>query len=194
MATTAQGRPQVNGVARRQSAPRAPIKKPYQPAATQGKKAMPNGAARAPPRTAPPQKSASIAGESPHNGVTSAYAIMASRIANRVAEMAESITFVERPKPQEPELTAQPEERKRPRKLDIRLNNGSSDHVAFSAPFLDNTLQKMLQLQNRMLKTTADLAKAENVDEKVIKEQAAQAAELSRIIALICAEKARQGA
>lgn len=29
-------------------------------------------------------------------GVTSAYAIMANRIANRVAEMAESITFVER--------------------------------------------------------------------------------------------------
>ena len=91
-------------------------------------------------------------------------------------------------------MSAQPEERKRPRKLDIRLNNGSSDQIAFSAPFLDNTLQKMLQLQNRMLKTTADLAKAENVDEKVIKEQAAQAAELSRIIALICAEKARQGA
>lgn len=66
--------------------------------------------------------------------------------------------------------------------------------MAFSAPFLDNTLQKMLQLQNRMLTTTADLAKAENVDEKVVKEQAAQAAELSRIIAMICAEKARQGA
>jgi len=30
------------------------------------------------------------------NGVGSAYAIMANRIANRVAEMAESITFVER--------------------------------------------------------------------------------------------------
>lgn len=74
----------------------------------------------------------------------------------------------------------------------MRLNMG--EDVKFSAPFLDNTLQKMLHLQNRMLSSTADLAKAEGVPEKVIKEQAAQAAELSRIIALICAEKARQGA
>lgn len=87
------------------------------------------------------------------------------------------------------------EEKKKPRKLEMRLNNSAQDSVAFSAPFLDNTLQKMLQLQNRMLTSTAELAKAEGgVDEKVVKEQAAQAAELSRIIALICAEKARQGA
>ena len=40
---------------------------------------------------------ASVAGgENYANGVGGAYAIMASRIANRVAEMAESITFVER--------------------------------------------------------------------------------------------------
>ena len=77
----------------------------------------------------------------------------------------------------------------------MRLNNGSSqEQIAFSAPFLDNTLQKMLMLQNRMLKTTADLSKAGGVDEKTIKEHAAQSAELSRIIAMICAEKARQGA
>lgn len=78
----------------------------------------------------------------------------------------------------------------------MRLQNNlsSSDQIAFSAPFLDNTLQKMLSLQNRMLKTTAELSKAEGVEEKVIKEHAAQSAELSRIIALICAEKARQGA
>lgn len=87
------------------------------------------------------------------------------------------------------------EEKKRPRKLEMRLANGNSqEQVAFSAPFLDNTLQKMLMLQNRMLKTTADLSKSEGVDEKVIKEHAAQSAELSRIIAMICAEKARQGA
>jgi hypothetical protein len=49
-------------------------------------------------------------------------------------------------------------------------------------------------LQNRMLKTTADLSKAGGVEEKVIKEHASQSAELSRIIAMICAEKARQGA
>lgn len=76
----------------------------------------------------------------------------------------------------------------------MRLNNTSSGSVAFSAPFLDNTLQKMLQLQNRMLKSTAELSKAEGVNEKIVKEHAAQSAELSRIIALICAEKARQGA
>lgn len=83
-----------------------------------------------------------------------------------------------------------------PRKLEMRLPpGGGGQSVAFSAPFLDNTLQKMLQLQNRMLTTTAQLSKSEGgVDESIIKEHAAQSAELSRIIAMICAEKARQGA
>ena len=84
------------------------------------------------------------------------------------------------------------EEKKKPRKLEMRLNGTSGNPIAFSEPFLDNTLQKMLQLQNRMLKTTADLSKSGGVEEKVIKEHAAQSAELSRIIAMICAEKARQ--
>jgi len=48
-----------------------------------------------PIRKAQGQKSHSASGDNPAN-VTSAYAIMANRIANRVAEMAESITFVER--------------------------------------------------------------------------------------------------
>ncbi|CAK4031713.1 Hypothetical predicted protein [Lecanosticta acicola] len=192
MATAVQhGAPHVNGVARRPPGARAPIKKPYQPGTNQVRRPV-NGAAKG-PQKAVQNKAASIAGESPVNGVTSAYAVMASRIANRVAEMAESITFVERPKVKETEAPAT-EEKKKPRKLDMRLNNTTSDRVAFSAPFLDNTLQKMLQLQNRMLQTTADLSKAEGVDEKTIKEHAAQSAELSRIIALICAEKARQGA
>lgn len=76
----------------------------------------------------------------------------------------------------------------------MRLDGGAPDGVAFSAPFLDNTLQKMLSLQNRMLRSSADLSKTEGVDERVVRESAAQSAELSRIIALICAEKARQGA
>ena len=88
----------------------------------------------------------------------------------------------------------EPAEKKRPRKLEMRLDTSSGGDVSFSAPFLDNTLQKMLALQNRMLKSTADLSKQEGVDEKIIKEAASQSAELSRIIALICAEKARQGA
>lgn len=41
-------------------------------------------------------KAASIAGDSPSYGVTSAYAVLANRLANRVAEIAESITIVER--------------------------------------------------------------------------------------------------
>ncbi|KAF4554642.1 Hypothetical protein D9617_4g003970 [Elsinoe fawcettii] len=139
-------------------------------------------------------KAHSTAGESPQQGVTSAYAIMANRIANRVAEMAESITFVERPKPNGQQAFEEAEERKKPRKLEMRLGTSGPDSVSFSAPFLDNTLQKMLALQNRMLKSTAELSKTGGVDEKVIREQAAQSAELSRIIALICAEKARQGA
>ena len=90
---------------------------------------------------------------------------------------------------------AEAEEKKKPRKLEMRFQTANSgEHVSFSAPFLDNTLQKMLQLQNRMLTTTAELSKSAGVEEKVIKEHASQSAELSRIIAMICAEKARQGA
>lgn len=76
----------------------------------------------------------------------------------------------------------------------MRLDHGSASqgNISFSAPFLDNTLQKMLQLQNRMLKSTAELSKAANVAEKLVKEHAEQSADLSRIIAMICAEKARQ--
>jgi hypothetical protein len=51
----------------------------------------------------------------------------------------------------------------------------------------------MLALQNRMLKTGSAIA-ASDVDEEIKREQFEQSAELSRLIALICAEKARQGA
>jgi len=193
MATKVQNAPRANGVPKKPAAPRpATIKRP-----------APNQLAKTPQSTAKSvqQKAQPVAnkaysvagGEHGANGVTGAYAIMANRIANRVAEMAESITFVERPKPKEAEPPAE-EQKRRPRKLDMRLNGGAADSIAFSAPFLDNTLQKMLQLQNRMLKSSAELSKMDGVDERVIKEHAAQSAELSRIIALICAEKARQGA
>ncbi|KAF4309371.1 hypothetical protein SLS57_000257 [Botryosphaeria dothidea] len=126
----------------------------------------------------------------------SAYEIMAARIANRVAEMAESMTFVERPV-NAPAPAVQEQGtvngKKQPRKLEIRLQNSSPDSVSFSAPFLDNTLSKMLALQNRMLQLGSELSKDENISEEVKKEQFAQSAELSRVIALICAEKARQG-
>lgn len=73
-------------------------------------------------------------------------------------------------------------------------NNGQSPtNVTFSAPFLDNTLSKLLSLQNRMLKVSNDIAASGDVDEQTKQEQFAQSAELSRIIALICSEKARQG-
>ncbi|KAK6000870.1 hypothetical protein QM012_003595 [Aureobasidium pullulans] len=174
----------TNGVARTNGAPRA-----NGAARTNGVAAGKAGASRPAARA----NSISSQGDTPVNGVGSAYAIMANRIANRVAEMAESITFVERPKPQQNgQVLEEPVEKKRPRKLEMRLDTGND--VSFSAPFLDNTLQKMLALQNRMLKSTADLSKQEGVDEKIIRESAAQSAELSRIIALICAEKARQGA
>lgn len=83
-----------------------------------------------------------------------------------------------------------------PRKLEMRLpNSGASPtNITFSAPFLDNTLSKLLALQNRMLAVSNDIAASADVDEKTKQEQFAQSAELSRIIALICAEKARQGA
>ncbi|KAK8206722.1 hypothetical protein M8818_004556 [Zalaria obscura] len=77
--------PRANGVPRTNGVAHAP-----KPRAASLPKAS---APRAPQRV---QKAASTAGDNPANGVTSAYAIMASRIANRVAEMAEGITFVER--------------------------------------------------------------------------------------------------
>ncbi|KAF1990053.1 hypothetical protein K402DRAFT_390370 [Aulographum hederae CBS 113979] len=127
----------------------------------------------------------------------SPYEIMASRIMNRVGEMAENLTFAEKPKPYQ-EIPGLPQTngggKRKPRKLELRLQNSSADAVSFSAPFLDNTLSKMLDLQTRMLKTGANLARSGDVSEEVKKEQFAQSAELSRIIALICAEKARQGA
>ncbi|KAG9186122.1 hypothetical protein G6011_02678 [Alternaria panax] len=132
----------------------------------------------------------------------SPYTIMASRIANRVAEMAENMTFVEREKPQQQQQQQQQQSassnsgKKPPRKLEMRMpNNGASPtNITFSAPFLDNTLAKLLTLQNRMLTVSNDIAACEDVDDKTKQEQFAQSAELSRIIALICAEKARQGA
>lgn len=77
----------------------------------------------------------------------------------------------------------------------MRLPNAgqSPTNITFSAPFLDNTLTKLLALQNRMLTVSNDIAASEDVDDKTKQEQFAQSAELSRIIALICAEKARQG-
>ncbi len=45
-----------------------------------------------------------------------------------------------------------------------------------------------------MLRVSAELGAAGEVSEELKKEQFAEASELSRIIALICAEKARQGA
>ncbi|KAF2269126.1 hypothetical protein CC78DRAFT_529381 [Lojkania enalia] len=150
------------------------------------------------------KKSASKPGaaKGPANGVPngatnpSAYEIMASRIANRVAEMAENITFVERERPSpQPQAEQQPK-RKPPRKLEMRIpqSGNSPTNVTFSAPFLDNTLGKLLALQNRMLTVSKDIAASGDVEESVKQEQFNQAAELSRIIALICAEKARQGA
>lgn len=132
----------------------------------------------------------------------SPYGIMAGRIMNRVGELAENITFVERdrsqptPQPQPQQSSSQSAARKPPRKLELRLpNSGASPtNITFSAPFLDNTLSKLLTLQNRMLKVSNDIAASEDVDDAVKREQFNQSAELSRIIALICAEKARQGA
>lgn len=133
----------------------------------------------------------------------SAYQILAHRIANRVAEMAENYTVVEKPRAQPVTADDSPAAAqaaaaaqagpKKPRKLEIRLPSSKSDDVSFSAPFLDNTLGKMLDLQRRMLTVSADIASSD-APESVKKEQYAQSAELSKIIALICAEKARQGA
>ena len=97
--------------------------------------------------------------------------------------------------PEQKQVEERPAQRKPPRKLEMRLPNSgqSPTNITFSAPFLDNTLTKLLALQNRMLTVSNDIAASEDVDEKTKQEQFAQSAELSRIIALICAEKARQG-
>ena len=87
-------RPSVNGYVPKKVTPRAPVKKPGAGGARQAQ----NNVARSAQQKAAPvsTKAHSVAGESPGGGVASAYSIMASRIANRVAEMAEGITFVER--------------------------------------------------------------------------------------------------
>ena len=87
----------TNGAARTNGAPRANGGPAPKPRANPSRPPVP----RAP-------KAASVSGESPVNGVTSAYAIMANRIANRVAEMAESITFVERYTLPGPDFTTEP--------------------------------------------------------------------------------------
>jgi hypothetical protein len=93
----------------------------------------------------------------------------------------------------EPEAQQTVSTRKPPRKLEIRLPPAANANgVRFSAPFLDNLLGKMLTLQNRMLATGQEIAASE-AQEGIKHEQFRQSAELSRIIALICAEKARQG-
>jgi len=78
------------------SAPRAPAKK----TSTGAAKPAANNASKSATQKAAPiaNKAYSVAGESPANGggVGSAYAIMAQRIANRVADLAENITFSER--------------------------------------------------------------------------------------------------
>jgi len=131
----------------------------------------------------------------PTHHTASPFEIMASRIANRVAEMAENVTFVERSPPQAAPTVPTYNGPRKPRKLEIRLpSDANANGVRFSAPFLDNTLAKMLELQNKMLRVGAELAKAEGVSEDVKREQFEQSSDLSRIIALICAEKARQGA
>jgi len=144
-----------------------------------------------------PKKPSRNEASSVQQHIPSPYEVMASRIANRVAEMAENITFVERERPSQQPASPAPKTKKPPRKLEMRLgqnNISSPTNITFSAPFLDNTLAKMLALQDRMLKVGQELAASEDVEENLKQEQFRQSAELSRIIALICAEKARQGA
>ncbi|PVI02196.1 hypothetical protein DM02DRAFT_613160 [Periconia macrospinosa] len=160
---------------------KAPASRPRKPAAKSNVKTAANGA------------NGAVNGAA--NGAhPSAYGIMASRIANRVAEMAENVTFIEREKPSSSPAPPQPQHKKPPRKLEMRLppSGASPTNFTFSAPFLDNTLSKLLALQNRMLKVSNDIAACEDVDEETKREQFNQSAELSRVIALICAEKARQ--
>ena len=95
MATQTQSRPSVNGVTpRKPAAPRSAAGKRPVPA----KKQAPNGVPKSYPKASPvANKAYSVAGDNPSGGGTSsAYSIMASRIANRVADLAESITFVEK--------------------------------------------------------------------------------------------------
>ncbi|OCK81210.1 hypothetical protein K432DRAFT_351507 [Lepidopterella palustris CBS 459.81] len=150
-----------------------------------------------PPAARPKKPAANGMANGAMNGhIPSPYEIMASRIMNRVGEMAENISLVEREKPSPTPKESQQKTKKPPRKLEMRLGQSgtSPTNISFSAPFLDNTLSKMLALQGRMLKVGQELAASEDVEEEVKHEQFAQSAELSRIIALICAEKARQGA
>lgn len=95
MAAKTAGAPQLNGVPKKPATPRQPVRKPQTGTAT---RQAGTATRQAQSKAAPVQnKAASVAGgENSNGGATSAYSIMANRIANRVAEMAESLTFVER--------------------------------------------------------------------------------------------------
>lgn len=99
MAAKVASTPQLNGVPKKSAANTrpTPVKKP---AAGHARSTAGGGARQSQSKAAPvPNKAASVAGGEnglSNGGITSPYAIMANRIANRVAEMAETFTFVER--------------------------------------------------------------------------------------------------
>jgi hypothetical protein len=86
----------MNGTASKTPSQKRPVKKSYTPAT--GPAGTSHIARKPTQRAANPiaNKAASVAGERPTEKPQSAYGIMVSRIANRVAEMAENVSFVEK--------------------------------------------------------------------------------------------------
>jgi hypothetical protein len=87
----------VNGAATKQPiTPKVLVKKSYTPASAPAARS-PSVPKRSPYAAKPiVNKAASVEGERPTQKVSSAYYTMASRLANRFADMAENVTFVEK--------------------------------------------------------------------------------------------------
>jgi hypothetical protein len=86
----------MNGTASKTPSQKRPVKKSYTPAT--GPAGTSHIARKPTQRAANPiaNKAASVAGERPTEKPQSAYGILVSRIANRAAEMAENVSFVEK--------------------------------------------------------------------------------------------------
>jgi hypothetical protein len=96
MATQRRSKTVNGGAATRPATPKVLVKKSYTPA-TGPVTQSPSIPRKSPMVTKPiVHKAASVEGELPAQKVSSAYYTMASRLANRFADLAENVTFVEK--------------------------------------------------------------------------------------------------
>jgi len=125
---------------------------------------MPSIATQNKPK-AKPQSMVSQGKRTAINGVTKA-----PRNISATAAAAKRTLTCCSPRALAPDPEPQSNRKKPPRKLEIRSQSYNVNAIRLSAPFLDDLLAKMLQLQNRMLMTGQDIA-ASSETEDIIKRE-----------------------